>query len=789
MLRLLGIRHHGPGSTKAMLKALVANPPDVIVIEAPADGEGLLEFVSMSAGSRQSGQSSTQFTESLAEENHPSIPNILIPPISALIYNPKDIRQAIYLPFTEFSPEWQAILFARKHNIPIRFMDLPMSISFALDEKEKNIIQRKMEVEEKWTDEEIRFRKDPMGFLAHLAGYTDSERWWEVMFESPDNETDIFVAIEEMTTELREFKEETPRTQQREAFMRQTLRKVQKEGFGNIAVVCGAWHVPALTDLKKYKVSHDAALLKGIKKIRTTATWIPWSYDRMTFDSGYGSGVISPAWYELLFSQKDQAALRWMINVARLFRKEDLDASSAHVIEAIRLAETLAAMRGLSVPGIDELKEAAVTTICEGSAEKLELIEQQLITGKKVGHVPDSVPTVPLQSDILKTIKSARMREYWENTEEQWLKGVDKDGRPNGIELRKDIDLMKSHLLHRLLLLDIPWGSLVDLDRYQTAGVQKEYWKMQWAPEFAIRIIEMGAWGNTVEEACLKFLRKKTDETDALPALTALVKKSLNADLPAAFDHLLKKLEDLAALATDVYHLMDALPPLVQIVKYGNTRGTDVSTVEKVVQHLVPRICIGLPGAVTNLDEESSEDAFKRIQNVHRAIGLLDVASFNQQWHQALARIAAAKQVNGLITGGCTRILLDKKIISETEGAARMRYALSRSVAPLPAAQWLEGFLVGSGTVLLHNHVLWNLLDEWISELNEENFSEVLAVLRRTFSKFTPPERQRMMSLAKQGQVELKEKVIDFEEERGALVLPTVRALLGLINDQRINEF
>ena len=782
MLHLLGIRHHGPGSAKAVLKVLAAKLPDVIVIEAPADGEGLLEFVSSPVGSGQSRQvGDTKLLDEPEEEaSNTSMPTTLTPPISALVYNPKDVNQAIYLPFTEFSPEWQAILFAKKHDIPIRFMDLPMSISFALDEKEKNVIQRKMEVEDKWTEEEIKFRKDPMGFLAQLAGYTDSERWWEIMFESPDHETDIFAAIQEMTTELRQFKEEPPRTLQREAFMRQTLRKVQREGFENIAVICGAWHVPALTDLKKYKVSLDTALFKGIKKIRTTATWIPWSYDRMTFDSGYGSGVISPAWYELLFLQKKQAALRWMINVARLFRKEDLDASSAHVIEAIRLSETLAAMRGLSVPGIDELKEAAVTTICEGSAEKLELIEQRLITGRKVGHVPDSVPTVPLQSDLLKTIKSARMREYWENTEEQWLKGVDKDGRPRGIELRKAIDLMKSHLLHRLLLLDIPWGSLVDLDRYQTAGVQKEYWKMQWSPEFAIRIIEMGAWGNTVQEACVKFLKKKTEETDALPALTSLVKKSLNADLPTAFDHLLKKLEELAALATDTYHLMDALPPLVQIVKYGNTRGTDISTVEKVVRHLVPRICIGLPGAVTNLDEESSGDAFKRMQNVHRAIGLLDDESFNKQWHQTLVKIASAKEVNGLITGGGTRILLDKKIISATEGATRMRYALSRSVAPLAAAQWLEGFLIGSGTVLLHNHVLWNLLDEWIHELNEEKFSEVLAVLRRTFSKFTPPERQRMMSLARQGQVKLMEQEVEYEEERGVAVLPTVKALLGI---------
>ncbi|MEZ4931323.1 MAG: DUF5682 family protein [Saprospiraceae bacterium] len=68
-----------------------------------------------------------------------------------MIYYPKDIKQAIYLPFAEFSPEWQAMLYAKEKNIPIRFMDLPMTLSFALDDQDKNVIQHKMDMEEKMT--------------------------------------------------------------------------------------------------------------------------------------------------------------------------------------------------------------------------------------------------------------------------------------------------------------------------------------------------------------------------------------------------------------------------------------------------------------------------------------------------------------------------------------------------------------------------------------------------------------------------------------------------------------
>ncbi len=772
-LHLLGIRHHGPGSAKAVLSALEANPPDCLLVEAPADSEQLLNIADFGF----------RIADSADPQSAIRNPQSAIPPVAMLIYDPKDLARASYLPFAEFSPEWQAIEFAKQRNIPVRFMDLPMELHFALDEAEKQNPQAALEFLEKMTPEERQFRADPMGHLARLAGYTDSERWWEAMFESAGNGAEIFQAIAKMMAVLREGTEESPRTLQREAYMRQTIRQAQKDGFQHLAVVCGAWHVPALEGIEKQKASADAALLKGIKKIKTTATWIPWSYDRLTFSSGYGAGIISPAWYELIFTEGKHAATHWMVKVAILLRNEDLDASSAHVIEAIRLAEALAAMRGLSLPGIDELREAAVTTICEGDAEKLQLIENKLVTGQKVGSVPDNIPVVPLQRDIEQWVKTTRLTKYWESPDEEWL-GATAAAPQGGLDLREESGRMKSHLLHRLHLLDIPWGRLMELNRHQSAGGFKEFWKMKWTPDFAIRIIEKGAWGNTVEEACTRFLKKKTEETTTLPALTTLVKQVLNADLPAAFDLLLRKLENLAALATDVYHLMEALPPLAQIVRYGNTRGTDVQAVEQVVQHLVPRICIGLPAAVPNLDEDASREAHERLMGVHRALGLLNDPGFFAPWYDCLAAIADNQRVNGILTGACSRILFDKKIRSEADTADRMSFALSPATPPLEAAQWLEGFLQGSGLLLLHNPALWNLLDAWVEGLAyEPTFRETLPMLRRTFSRFPAPERERMLGLAKQGQVmERVAEVVDYEEGRAKKIVPLTLKLLALPN-------
>jgi orotidine-5'-phosphate decarboxylase len=53
---------------------------------------------------------------------------------------------------------------------------------------------------------------------------------------------------------------------QREAHMRLAVASALGETQGAVAVVCGAWHVPALR--RKVAASEDRALLKGLPKIK-----------------------------------------------------------------------------------------------------------------------------------------------------------------------------------------------------------------------------------------------------------------------------------------------------------------------------------------------------------------------------------------------------------------------------------------------------------------------------------------------------------------------------------------
>ncbi|MGK0387987.1 MAG: hypothetical protein ACI94Y_000715 [Maribacter sp.] len=726
--------------------------PNVIVIEGPLDAQNIIHHIGNSK---------------------------LTPPVAMLMYNPKQPSQAAYFPFARFSPEWQAIKWGIKNDVPIQFMDLPQSIHFTLDEQEKNeqqiaFVDQKKPEETK--DKEV--INDPLGYMARLAGYDDGERWWEVTFEQREGHTATFDAVQELMTALREelAKNETPRTLLREAHMRKIIRKAQKE-HEKVAIVCGAWHGPVLEDMKKFKATDDNKLLRGIKKTSTKATWVPWTYDRLAVSSGYGAGVVSPAWYDMLFSNRKAVVIRWMTKVARLFRGEDLDASSAHVIEAVRLAETLASLRGLSVPGMNELYEAAVTIFCNGYDSMMELVEKKLIIGDRMGKVPDEIPVIPLQQDLEKQIKSCRMTKYKNSLEPE----------ERELDLRQNTQLNTSRLLHRMNIIGIPWGKVKDTRRNyfgRTQGDFKETWKLRWRPDFAINIIEAGMWGNTVEKASANVIIHKATEAAELPVITQLVSQSIKANLPEVMDVLMRIFQNAAAITQDIAHLMQAIPKLVEAIRYANTRQADLGSLQKQLDQIIPRVCIGLPNACMSLNEEAANDLFSLIAQTDYQIAIIENEGHKKNWLIALEKIATNTTINGMLQGAATRILYDKKHISAESSRQRMDLALSKGNNPLDAALWIAGFLHGSGLVLIHDPSLWNVLDKWIDSVPFDTFRDILPVLRRTFSRFPNAEKEQMLKLTKKGQINIlsqtEEEDFNWDEQKLEKVMPVLKLLLGL---------
>lgn len=727
-VRIYGIRHHGPGSARSLLEALEAEPPDLVLIEGPADAQDLLPWVGHAG---------------------------LKPPVALLVYNPKALWQTAFFPLATFSPEWQAIAFALRHSVAVRLIDLPMSLAFGLEEAA-----------------EVEYRKapryDPFGDIAHMGDYTDPERWWEAHFERQQHTdaSEVFAVVLELVRALREAKkaqsgEESRATLLREAFMRREIRRARREGFQRIAVVCGAWHGPALAAVDAFSAKDDEALLKPLKRHSTQATWIPWSFERLARQSGYAAGVLAPAWYQEIWDGTARLE-RWFSRAAQLLRREGLAAPPSQVIEAVRLAQALAVLRGTPLAGIEELREAAITVLCEGAEAAYALVERHMVVGDVLGQTPPDVPRTPLMADFEAQVRSARLKM---STAETTLE----------LDLREEAHLRKSRLLHRLGLLGIAWG------REQAVGSRKEgrfheYWLVRWQPDYAVQLIEAGQWGGTVEEATANRLHWQLASAQDLPELVTLLSAVLRADLPNVIALLLERLEDTSALAQDVLALADAALPLVEALRYGHARKLNMEAVEQLLERLIPRVCVQLPDACVGIQHDVATEVLRRLLSMQRAVALWRPEEYGPLWQETLVHIST-KGVP-LLAGLCTRLLFDSEVYSLAEAVRRIALNLSAARPPLECARWLEGFLHGGGLLLLYRPALWEAVNGWVCALDAEDFEQVLPLLRRTFGIFTEGERQKLFALAQRAQQgSTIPAATDLDPERVKLLRPLLQRL------------
>ncbi|GAB6924769.1 DUF5682 family protein [Rhodococcus erythropolis] len=717
-VRVFGIRHHGPGSARSVRQGLEEFSPDVVLIEGPSDADPLVMLAA---------------SESME------------PPIALLAYATGEPSKAAFWPFAVFSPEWQALQWAAKNGVQARFCDLPAF----------NVL----------ADQGIRTVRegDPLSELAAAAGFDDTERWWDSVIESSSG-ADSFDAITEAMEALRETVPIDEETAHREAYMRQVLRKTLKDGAERVAVVCGAWHAPALVGALG-PAAPDARILKGMSKVKTSLTWVPWTHSRLASASGYGAGITSPGWYHHLFTANDKTITRWLTKVARVLRDEDLPISSAHVIEAVRLADTLAALRSRPLAGLSEVTEATRSVMCDGNDVLLDLITRRLVVGEALGAVPEETPTVPLEADLRARSKTLRLKQ------QAGAKNLD-------LDLRRDIDVERSQFLHRLGILEIDWGTPADSE-VRSTGTFRETWALQWKPEFSVSVIEASLWGTTVAAAATSRVVSKINEPDiSLASLIGLLENSLLANLPAALSAVLESVKTVAALDHDVSHLMAALPTLTRTLRYGDVRGTDVSALVDVADSLLIRICTGLAVAVTGLDDPSAEEFRDHLDKVHSAIMVRDDRDASARWLQTMAGVIDRDDVNGLLVGRMVRLLRDSGSITETAAAQRLSRALSVGSTPTAKAGWVDGFLGGGGLVLVHDRALFTLIDTWVRQLREQDFIDTLPLLRRTFGAFEAGERRAIGQAVRGGR--RVETTVETDARRGRAAMAVVADILGV---------
>ncbi len=708
---IFGVRHHGPGCARHLRAALGRLRPDCVLVEGPPEADRLLAFVARRE---------------------------LRPPIALLVYPEAAPGRGVAFPFAAFSPEWQALRYAASRKIPARFCDLPYARQLALPEEGPP--------------------RDPLAEIGVACGF--EEDWWERAVEENPRGRGLFPALLEAMAELRREHGPPARRQLlREAAMRRVLRRARRD-FHRIAVVCGAWHAPALRDLPP--AAADQALLKGLPRVRVQATWTAWDAPQLARRSGYGAGVEAPGWSAHLFRTRRAPGPAWLSRLARGLRERGFPASPAGAIAALRLARALAALRGIPRPGRGELREAAETVLGDGDPRRLAVL-RALEGGEGRGRVPADVPRLPLQREVYASLKRLRFGPR---------------NRRLDLDLRKPRQREKSALLARLQLLGVPWGTR--LPRRGT-GTFKERWQLAWRPDFDLRLREAGRHGGTLEAAAAAALREQTWEAARLPALVALLETCLQADLPAALPDLLRALRDRTAVAPDLVELMRALPPLARLLRYGDVRlPAEVAArrIGPLFREVFARLCVALPTALRGRAPAAARELLAGIRAVRDAVRLGEGASaaLLVRWRGLLAARLRDRQLPALLRGGFCRLLLEDGELSAAALGALVALHL-RPEAAEEAAAWSEGLLADGELLLPDLAPLWEALDRWLQALPEAEFLAVLPLLRRAFAAFPPAARRGIAArLREPGPAPLPPAP---HPARAALLEPVLRLLLG----------
>ena len=704
-----GVRHLSPAAAFQLRKALDQAEPELVLVEGPSDLNSQMEWLC---------HPGTRF------------------PAAILAYTRQPPVRTVLWPFAVYSPEIQAILWANEHGVECRFMDLPSSVFLALRPWPAPVREEDGEAEEAPTTESV------YQLLETVTG-EDHDTFWERNFEQLRDGEDFRTVNGTFGRQLRAAAGESGRDQAetvvREAYMKRVIAQAMASGISpeKIFCVCGSFHVAGLEENAPMTDEEERSLPRADSR----ATLMPYSYYRLSSRSGYGAGNRAPAYFELLWDALNGGGIRetayfYLTRLAAAHRKAGNLVSSAEVIEAARLADTLAALRGSRYPTLSDLRDASVATMGRGSFSELALAAADTEIGRTIGFLPEGVARTSVQEDFYRQLKELRL-ERFRTAEGQRL---DLDLREK-LNVKSEAaalgDLRRSFFLHRLRVLGVRFANL--LPSRQEGASWGEYWELRWTAEVEIQVVESALLGDTIEGAAAFALKERSDESASIAEAAAIFQDAFLCGMPAAASHALAVLQGLSVDSAGIDQVAETASQLSLVVRYGNLRRFDPAPVVPLIEQLYLRACLTLADACV-CDAKAAPavtQAMDRLNTLQLSHDFLEEG----RWLDLLASLSDRDDLNTRCSGFAMAILLERGKADEELLAREVSRRLSPGVPAELGAGWFEGLAGKNRYALIARLSLWRHLDDYLSGLDEDAFRRALVFLRRAFADFSPGEK------------------------------------------------
>ncbi|MDR1594615.1 MAG: DUF5682 family protein [Prevotellaceae bacterium] len=721
-LNIFGVRHLSPGASYHLIDYLESKRPKCILIEGPSDAN--------------------EFMEPIANKN-------VVPPIAILAYTTEFPVETILYPFASYSPEYQAICWGKRNKCEMRFIDLPSNILLKLGEFKNKAV----------TDEAKDFYEYHNGLYEKIANHyheDDYESYWERYFEHNLNKDTFREGLKFQSKEVREMVidrefETIPYDYSyntlREAHIRREIDRAFADGFAieDVVVVVGAYHVTGVTNDEPALSDKD---LKTMPKTSTKIALMPYSYLRLSSRTGYGAGNKAPYYFESMWDAIQEKRLEqlpaiYLSKIAQEQRKAGHNASPANVIEAVRLAESLASMRSGSLPVLRDLHDAAVT--CFGGGELAVVAEalNRVDIGTVIGSLPEGLGQTPVQENMYQELRRLKLSAYKSPVAQVLELDLRENHKVKSVEAAF-IDLNRSTFLHRMKVLEINFAH--ELPVNQDSATWKELWELRWTPEVEIEIVETNLKGETIELATAYLLKERLTQCATVSEAAKIIRDACECNLTKLFENAINTLQSLLVDSEDFKETARAAHELSILIQYGDIRQFNLEPLKPILQQLFLRASLLLVPA-SNCDNRAA----KEIGECINAMELISQEMYDdvdaKLWQNELEKLAGHDDLNTILSGIAFSIMLEHNLISDDDCAREVSRRLSPGVPADLGAGWFEGLSGRNRYALLSRISLWKELDNYVNSLDEEEFYRSLVFLRRAFGQFEPAQKNSIAEL------------------------------------------
>ena len=700
-MKTFGIRHFSPAGAYFLRQFLDEVKPSLVLIEGPADFDFLIDDI---------------------------VSKKLVPPFAIMAYTKEAPIDTILYPFAEYSPEYQAILWARENNTECHFFDLESDIILGLEKRD-----------DETKEEEIISETNPKKSIE-----MDMEGFWERTLEQSEDmhayRAGSALFGESIRKDTNSDDKSFIRDTVRESFMKRKIKEYIEKGFDTekIVAITGAFHTSAIESLEGAMSDKE---YKALVRRESNVTLMPYSYYRLSKRTGYGAGNAAPAYYELLWQGFLNGDItyherKYLSSLAKYMREHGGIVSSAQVIEATRLARELAIIRGGSVPTLEDLKDASITCMGGGNFGEMAMGFAETDIGKKIGSVPQDAMQTSIQSDFTSKLKQLKLEKYKELV-----------ATPLQLDLRENLrvkseesaflDLNRSFFLYRLVVLGIDFAKIKRSS--QDNATWAENWILQWTPEAEIQIVESVLKGDTIADAVAFVLSERLLEATKISEIANVIEDAFNCGLPKIVEGAKRSLDEMTNGAIAMCDIADTVSKLSNMISFGDIRKLDREPLIPIVKRLCIRASLMLVGE-SACDDIAAAALAEDIQKIHNVFMVQDFLD-ESLWFNKLMELSNRDDLNTKISGLATAILLDAGKIDEPTLRKEVSRRLSMGMPAELGANWFAGLSMRNHYALIGRLTLWESHSEYLDTLDEEEFRRSAVFLRRAFVEYSAKEK------------------------------------------------